>query len=113
MKLIKAYIRYRKFEDAYHALRANGFCCMTMVDCEGTGSYSDRESDHVSQKYPFTDAYRVVKLEVFVKTADVSKVVRLIRESARTGYRGDGMILVSSVDEVYKIRTDEDTIDAI
>jgi len=37
MKLVKAYIRHRKMEDVYYASGRNGFCCMTMVDCEGTG----------------------------------------------------------------------------
>lgn len=110
MKLIKAYIRYRKVEDVYNALKENGFCCMTMVDCEGTGQYSDRENEHISEKYPFADAYRVIKLEILVDNLSVEQVVNLIRKSGRTGYRGDGMIIISPVDNVYKIRTDEDGI---
>ncbi len=113
MKLIKAYIRHRKVEDVFNALSKNGFCCMTMVECEGTGQYSDRENEHISEKYPFADAYRVIKLEVLVDSFSVEQVVGLIRESGRTGYRGDGMIIVSPVDNVYKIRTDEEGIRAI
>ncbi len=113
MKLIKAYIRYRKIDEVYKLLKVNGFCCMTMVDCEGTGKYSDHEKEHISKKYPFADAYRVIKLEILVGKSDVKKVVNLIRESARTGYRGDGMILVSTVEEVYKIRTDDDNFNSI
>jgi len=108
MKLIKAYIRHRKVEDVYKTLKENGFCCMTMVDCEGTGQYSDHQKEHVSNKYPFADAYRVIKLEVLVDATVVNTVVKLIRDSGRTGYSGDGMIIVSSVDQVYKIRTDEE-----
>ncbi|NOX85663.1 MAG: P-II family nitrogen regulator [Chlorobi bacterium] len=110
MKLVKAYIRHRKTEDVYNALRKNGFCCMTLVDCEGTGQYSDRENEHFSEKYPFADAYRVIKLEVLVEASSVNQVVSLIRESGRTGYRGDGLIIVSPVDNVYKIRTDEEGV---
>jgi len=33
-----------------------------------------------------------------------------IREHGRTGYRGDGIIIVSPVDTVYKVRTDEEGI---
>ena len=113
MKLIKAYIRHRKIDDVYKALNANGFCCMTMVECEGTGQYSDNEREHISDKYPFAEAYRVIKLEILVGKSKVEKVVRLIRESGRTGYRGDGMIIVSPVDDVYKVRTDESGIQAI
>lgn len=113
MKLIKAYIRYRKSEEVYNALSEAGFCCMTFVECEGTGKYSDHEKEHISNKYPFVHAYRVIKLEILVAKEHVSKVVGVIRRNARTGYKGDGMIIISPVEEVYKVRTDEKGILAI
>jgi len=113
MKLVKAYIRYRKIDEVYKMLKSNGFCCMTMADCEGTGNYSDHEKQHISKKYPFADAYRVIKLEILIRKSKVAQVIKLIRKSARTGYKGDGMIIVSKVDEVYKIRNDADSIDLI
>ncbi len=113
MKLVKAYIRHRKVEDVYKTLKKNGFCCMTMVECDGTGQYSDHEKEHVSNKYPFADAYRVIKLEILVAASVVNKVVELIRSSGRTGYSGDGMILVSPVEQVFKIRTDDEGVNYI
>lgn len=107
MKLVKAYLRYRKTEDVFRALRAAGHCCVTLVDCEGTGNYVDQEKEHISEKYPFINAARVIKLELLVPENKVKEVIRLIRKHGRTGYRGDGMILVSPVDNVYKVRTDE------
>ena len=113
MKLIKAYIRYRKTEEVYKALQRAGHCCMTMMQCEGTGQYSDQEHEHVSDKYPFAEAYKVIKLEIMAPAENVQPIIQIIRENARTGYRGDGMIIVSPVDNVYKIRTDEEGISAI
>ena len=113
MKLIKAYIRHRKLEEVYNTLKKEGFCCMTFVECEGTGQYSDREKEHISDKYPFAEAYRVIKLEILIAEEHVSTVVDLIRKKARTGYRGDGLIIVSPVDEVFKVRTDENGILAV
>ncbi len=107
MKLIKAYIRFRMAENVYKALNQAGYCCMTFVQCEGTGQYSDHEKQHISDKYPFADAYRVIKLEILVAEEHIKAVVGIIRENARTGYSGDGMIMVSPVNEVYKVRTDE------
>lgn len=107
MKLINAYIRHRKLEEVYNALIGANYSSMTFIECEGTGHYSDHERQHISHKYPFAEAYRVVKLEMLVTKEDVEPVVEIIRQSGRTGYRGDGMITTSSVDEVYKIRTDE------
>jgi len=113
MKLIKAYIRYRKLEEVYKALNNAGFCCMTFAECEGTGRYSDHEKEHISDKYPFADAYRVIKLEILVADEHIKPVLEIIRKNGRTGYRGDGMIIVSPVDEVYKVRTNEKGILAI
>lgn len=113
MKLIKAYIRHRKTEEVYDALKKEGFCCMTFVECEGTGQYSDREKEHISDKYPFAEAYRVIKLEILVAEEHVELVVETIRKGGRTGYRGDGMIIVSPVNEVFKVRTNENGILAV
>ncbi len=113
MKLIKAYIRHRMTEKVYHLLRGAGFCCMTMVECEGTGMYSDHEKEHISTKYPYADAYRVIKLEILTDENNVQKIVQLIRQSGRTGYVGDGMIIISPVDEVYKVRNDEEGFSSI
>ncbi len=113
MKLIKAYIRHRKTEEVFSSLNKAGFSCMTFVDCEGTGKYADQEKEHISEKYPFANAYRVVKLEILVSDDQVNQAVNIIRTSARTGYKGDGMMLVSPVDEAFKVRTDEQGIMAI
>jgi nitrogen regulatory protein P-II 1 len=114
MKLIKAYIRQRKIDEVFKALVAEGFCCMTMVEeCEGTGHYSDHENQHISNKYPFAAAYKVIKLEILVDHMHTSKVIQLIKENARTGYSGDGIILISPVENVYKVRTEAEGSKAI
>lgn len=113
MKLIKAYVRHRKTEKIYNALKNAGFCCMTLVECEGTGQYSDKENDHISDKYPYADAYRVIKIEILVAEEHIEKVVDIVKQNGRTGYRGDGIIIISPVEEVYKVRTDEKGILAI
>jgi nitrogen regulatory protein P-II 1 len=50
----------------------------------------------------------VIKLEILIEDEKVTQLVEIIRKEARTGYSGDGMILVSPVDNVYKVRTDEE-----
>lgn len=107
MKLITAYVRHRKTEEVYKVLRNEGYHSMTFIECEGTGRYADRSKEHISEKYSFADAYRVIKLEMLVSDKDINKVVSLIRKSARTGYPGDGMILSAPLEEVYKVKTDE------
>lgn len=107
MKLIIAYLRQRKTEAVYTALHKDGYCCMTFIECEGTGDYSDHSKEHISKKYSFADAYRVIKLEILVEDENVDHIISLIRLSARTGHPGDGMIMIAPVDEVYKVKTDE------
>lgn len=113
MKLIKAFIRHRKAEEVYNALKQAGFCCMTFVECEGTGQYSDHEKEHISDKYPFAEAYRVIKLEILIADEYIDTLIKLIRRNARTGYSGDGMIVVSPVEKAFKVRIDEEGIQAI
>lgn len=113
MKLIIAYLRQRKTEEVFTALNKEGYCCMTFIECEGTGEYSDHSKEHISRKYSFADAYRVVKLEVLVEDENVDHIIALIRKSARTGYPGDGLVLVSPIEEVYKVRTDEKGISVV
>ncbi len=110
MKLIKAYIRHEKTKDVFKALDQAGFHSMTFAQCQGTGQYSDREQKHISPDYPFVDAYKVVKLEILAADEHVDTLISIIRQSGRTGYKGDGMIVVSPVQQAYKVRTDEEGI---
>lgn len=80
---------------------------MTFAEGEGTGQYSDHEKEHISEKYPFASAYKVIKLEILAADEHVEQIIDLIKQNGRTGYRGDGMIIISPVEEVYKVRTDE------
>ncbi len=113
MKLIKAYIRKRKLEEVYKALKSEGYDSMTMIEAEGTGTFSDHEREHISDKYTFVEAYMVIKLEILVPASDVRHIIQIIRENARTGYSGDGMVVVTKAEEVHKVRTDETGIEAI
>ncbi len=113
MKLLKAYIRPEKAEDVYKALKKQGFCCMTFVDCEGTGQNITDDQEHLSVNYPFAETNKMIRVEILIPKELVRQVVELIKQNSRTGYQGDGMIIVSPVDEVYKIRTDETGVHAI
>jgi nitrogen regulatory protein P-II 1 len=113
MKLINAYIRHRTVEDVFNALKSEGFGALTLVECEGTGKYTDSEEKHNSENYPFSEASKVTKIELLIPKSDVKKVVGIIRKKGRTGYQGDGMILVSPVDEMYKIRNDDTGVESV
>lgn len=47
------------------------------------------------------------RIEIVCRDADVEGIVASIRHHAHTGHHGDGMIIVSTVDEITDIRTGE------
>ena len=57
--------------------------------------------DYVERFCPTT------KIEVVCRDEEVVRLVDIIREMAFTGHKGDGMIFVSDIEQVVKIRTNE------
>jgi nitrogen regulatory protein PII len=45
--------------------------------------------------------------EIVASDGHLDKIINIIRENGRPGFEGDGMIIISPLDEVYKVRTDE------
>jgi nitrogen regulatory protein P-II 1 len=103
MKEIKAFIRTIKAREVFVALKANGYCCMTFTECEGTGRFTDPKEDFPSLKFPFMHS-KVVKIEIVCSDEHVEEIVEIIREHGQTGRSGDGIIYVMEVEEVYKVR---------
>lgn len=102
MKEIKAFIRPNKVTEIAHHLKEAGFENMTLSSAEGTGKLQD-EKAFVSQKFSITDS-QVTKLELVVDKNDVDKVVHIISEYGKTLNPGDGLIYVSDVSQVYRVK---------
>jgi nitrogen regulatory protein PII len=52
------------------------------------------------------DAYeRVIKLEVICRDENADGLAEVIRRAAFTGHAGDGMVVISSVDDAIRIST--------
>ncbi|WP_440998564.1 P-II family nitrogen regulator [Fodinibius sp. SL11] len=103
MKLIKAYIRAKLLEDVYCSLRNEGYSSMTVFEGEGTGRYSDPDKQHGSLNFPAMHTH-VVKIEIAAKAGQISSILQIIQENGRTGRKGDGIIFVTSIEQVYRIR---------
>jgi nitrogen regulatory protein P-II 1 len=102
MKEIKAFIRPNKVDDIVHHLKDAGFENMTISSAEGTGKLQD-ETAFVSQKFSITDS-EVAKLELVINKNDVAKVVQIISEQGKTLNPGDGIIYVSDVSQIYRVK---------
>jgi nitrogen regulatory protein P-II 1 len=86
-------------------LRDNNFKSITLTDVEGTGRFTRRD-DKPSFKFPVAHT-KMAKLEIICKKEDVKTIVQIIHEHGGTGEKGDGIIYVSGVEQIFKVSTGE------
>jgi nitrogen regulatory protein PII len=104
MNEVKAFIRKQKAEEVIDGLEAQGFCCMTIIDVMGLGRMSDPEKAQLSINIAERFTY-IVKLVVVCSEKDTDRVVDIIRNKARSGQPGDGIIYVTPVSKSVHIRS--------
>ncbi|MFQ5585355.1 MAG: P-II family nitrogen regulator [Thermodesulfobacteriota bacterium] len=112
MKEIKAYMRLKKVEEVIHTLEDAGVPGFTVIEVKGLGKASVPEQEQYSIEFAEMVS-TIAKLEVVCNDEDVERLVNVIRETAYTGHRGDGMIFVSGIDNAVKIRSGERDDDAL
>lgn len=102
MKMIRAIIRPNKEEKVVEHLEKEGFYSMTKMNVFGRGKQKGIRVGTVCY-----DELPKVMLMLVVEDDDVTKVVNVIQNSARTGNIGDGKIFVTNISEAYTVRTGE------
>lgn len=106
MKEIKAYIRADAVERTVRALEIAKAPGITVTTVHPVGYGFDPNyfagTQDVTKLYP-----AMAKIEVVCLDKDADRLVKVISGKACTGYKGDGMIFVSPVEEAVKIRTGE------
>ena len=112
MKKVEVIIKPFKLEDVKEALTELGITGMTISEVKGYG----RQKGH-TEVYRGAE-YRVefnpkTKIELVIDSDLVEKVIEAVRKAANTGKIGDGKIFVLPVDNVMRIRTGEQGVDAI
>jgi nitrogen regulatory protein PII len=107
MKLIHAYIQPHKLSDVTLALRGvSGLSGMTVIDVRGWGRGKTLdEENHREERV--SDFEKHTKLEMCCADAVADQVLEAIRSGAHTGLRGDGLILVTDVQDAVRISTGE------
>ena len=106
MKQVRAIIRHEVLEPVRNALEKLGVPGMTITEVKGFG----HQRGH-------TETYRGAQIQIhfrpkielltIVDDDLLNSVVEAITKNARTGAVGDVKIFVTSVEEVYRIRTGE------
>jgi len=110
MKLVIAYIRPESLTSVKQALYAKKMYSMSVTNILGAG-----------RQKGFTETYRgvvmevnllkKVRLEIGLPDAMVDEAIELIKEGARTGKEGDGMIFVTCLEKAVRVRTGEEGLD--
>ena len=112
MKKIEAIIREERLESVKGVLEDNGYFGMTVSEVSGRGRQKGLSLQWRVGEYR-VDLLPKVKIEVVVLDEDLSKTLHAIASSARTGEMGDGKIFIFPVDNAVRIRTGEDSDNAI
>jgi nitrogen regulatory protein PII len=79
---------------------------MTVSEVKGFGRQRGHTELYRGAEY-VVDFLPNAKIEVAVSDDQVERVVEAIVEAAKTGKVGDGKIFVTSIDQVWRIRTGE------
>ena len=103
MNEIKAFIRPDCIEAVIHALNDAGLDAMTIIPVQALGVLADPDDNKFSPA--LIERYsNVFKLEIVCRERDVDRALHLIQKLGCTGAPGDGIVYVSPVTKVVKIR---------
>lgn len=112
MKQITAIIRPERLDVVREALLKAGITRITVSRCTGHGRATDEVELYRGNEIS-PDLIPKNRLEIIVNDVFVKPAVDAIMSAARSGSIGDGKIIVSPVDEIYRIRTGESGGDAV
>jgi nitrogen regulatory protein P-II 1 len=106
MKKIEAIIKPFKLEDVKDALSTLGVEGMTVLEVKGFGRQKGHTEIYRGSEYT-VDFLPKIKIEVVLPDAMASQAVDAIIKAAKTGKIGDGKVFISTVENAYRIRTEE------
>jgi nitrogen regulatory protein P-II 1 len=112
MKKVEAIIKPFKLDEVREALSALGVSGLTVTEVKGFGRQKGHTELYRGAEY-VVDFLPKVKVEVVIADSMLDAALEAIVKAARTSKIGDGKIVVTSVEQVIRIRTGEAGEDAI
>lgn len=106
MKLLTAYLRANKLEEAKSALEDVGVTGLSMETVRGYGRQMGRTDKYRGSTYA-VNLLPKIKLEIVLKDEDLEAAIDALTQVARSGEIGDGKLFVSDVIDAVRIRTGE------
>lgn len=107
MKEIKAIVRTDRVQAVVKALEEAGAARILICHVHSLGTGVDPEDYRVSFEEGTTYTEKS-KVEVICEDADVDGIVDALSAAARTGHPGDGIVVVSDVERVFRVRTGDE-----
>ena len=112
MTKIECVLRPGKLENVKEALNEYGVHGMTVTQVIGCGLQKGRTEVYRGTEYSI-NLLPKIKVEMVIPDQNVSEVIKIISDSARTGEIGDGKIFTYKIDNAIRIRTGETGDEAI
>ena len=112
MKKIEAVIHSHKLDNVKSSLIAAGVIGMTISEVKGFGHRKGQTTRYRGTEYRVEFTTKI-KIEAVIEEEMTDLVVQRISLAGRTGKIGDGKIVVSDINEIVRIRTNEKGIAAI
>ena len=112
MILVTCIIKPFKLDDVREALSEVGVQGMTVIEVKGFGRQKGHTELYRGAEY-VVDFLPKVKIEVALEEDLLDKVIDAISKAANTGKVGDGKIIVTTLEEVVRIRTGETGPEAV
>ena len=101
-----------KFSSLKTALSKAGVRGMTVMQVLGCGVEKGTREYEVDENYEM-ELLPKQKINIVVETKKVPEIVELVKQELYTGHIGDGKIFVYSLDNVIRVRTGDEGVDAL
>ena len=106
MKKIEAIIKPFKLNEVKTALNEIGIQGMTVIEVKGFGRQKGHTEIYRGSEYT-VDFLPKIKIESVLPDNLAAQAVQAIIKAAKTGKIGDGKVFISTIDDAYRIRTEE------
>ena len=112
MKKIEAIIKPFKLDEVKEKLNEIGIAGMTLTEVKGFGRQKGHTEIYRGAEYQ-VDFVPKIQLSLVVDDKLVEKAIDVIVDASATGKIGDGKIFIIPVEQVIRIRTGEEGVQAL
>jgi len=106
VKKIEAIVRPEKLDEIKDTLNNHDVKGLTITQVVGCGHQKGQKNFYRGTAVDITLLPKI-KIELVCEDKEVSEIVSIISETAKTGEIGDGKIFICNIEDVLRIRTGE------